>query len=451
MGIEADYVERHPYARRLAERARRVLPSGVTHDARYLRPFPIAVERATGSHKWDVDGHELIDYVMGHGALLLGHAHPAVTEAVARQASRGTHYGAGHELEVRWAELVCELVPSAEKVRFTSSGTEATLMALRLARAVTGRPTIVKFDRHFHGWHDYVVASARYDGAAPAGVPDETLGTVVVLPVDAEVVRETLAACRDIAAVIVEASGASMGTIPLPVGFLPAVADACRRAEVLLVFDEVVTGFRWAPGGVQAIEGVVPDLTTLAKVLAGGLPGGAVAGRADILDALAFTEPGRPRRPKVGHPGTFNANPLSAAAGVTCLELAADGEAQRLATSRATALRRGMNDVLRELGIPGAAYGQASVFRVLLRDGVEPPEGDCDGRSLPSEALAAGTDPETLRLLHLAMICRGVHLFGNGGILSAVHTDADIDRTLEAWKGSLVALRDEGVLAAGIR
>ncbi|GBD23217.1 Glutamate-1-semialdehyde 2,1-aminomutase [bacterium HR29] len=446
MGIEAEYAERHPNSRRLAERARRVLPSGVTHDARYLRPFPVAVERAAGSRKWDVDGHELIDYVMGHGALLLGHAHPVVTEAVVRQAQRGTHYGAGHELEVRWAELVCGLVPSAEAVRFTSSGTEATLMALRLARAATGKPAVVKFERHFHGWHDYVVAAARYDGSAPAGIPEEALGTVVVLPVDIAAVRETLASRKDIAAVIVEASGASMGTVPLPRGFLRELAGICRDAGVLLVLDEVVTGFRWAPGGVQALEGVRPDLTALAKVLAGGLPGGAVAGRADLLGLLAFPEPGKPRGVKVGHPGTFNANPLSAAAGVACLQLVSEGEPQRTASARARALREGMNSVLRDLDIPGAVYGQASVFRILLREGVEPPDGDSDGLDLPDDALAAGTESETLRLLHLAMICRGVHLFGNGGILSAVHTSEDIARTLEAWREALLALRAEGAL-----
>lgn len=447
MGIEAEYVERHPNARRLAERARRTLPSGVTHDARYVRPFPIAVERAAGSRKWDVDGHELVDYVMGHGALLLGHAHPAIVEAVQRQAALGTHYGAGHELEVRWAELVVRLVPSAELVRFTSSGTEATLMALRLARAATGKPAIVKFERHFHGWHDYVVSGARYDGPSPAGVPEDTLGTVLVAPPDLGALRALLGSRDDVAAVIVEASGASMGTVPLPTGFLRELAEVCRRQGVVLIFDEVVTGFRWAPGGVQEVEGVRPDLTTLAKVLAGGLPGGAVAGRAELLDLLAFPEPGSARVAKVGHPGTFNANPLSAAAGATCLTLVADGEAQRAASRQARRLREGMNAVLRELGIAGAVYGQASVFRVLLRAGITPPSGDADGRELPVEALAAGTPAETQRLLHLAMVCRGVHLFGNGGILSVAHTDDDIDRTLEAWRGSLLALRDEGAVA----
>jgi glutamate-1-semialdehyde 2,1-aminomutase len=180
--IEQEYIETHPRSAELHERAKRVLPSGVTHDARHMRPFPVAIERAAGSRKWDMDGNEYVDYVMGHGALLLGHKHPAVLEAARAQLERGTHYGASHEHEVAWAEEVVRLVPSAEVVRFTSSGTEATLMALRLARARTGKPAILKFDRHFHGWHDYVAASSKYGGAAPAGVPEATAGTVVVVP-----------------------------------------------------------------------------------------------------------------------------------------------------------------------------------------------------------------------------------------------------------------------------
>ena len=441
MSIEAAYVERFPRSRELAERARRVLPSGVTHDGRYLRPFPVYVERAAGSRKWTVDGHELVDYVMGHGALLLGHSHPEIVAAASRQLSLGTHLGASHELEIRWAELVTDLVPSAEMVRFTSSGTEATLMALRIARAATGRPTVVKFERHFHGWHDYVVANAKYDLAAPAGVPEAALGTVVVLPVDLSAVEETLTRRSDVAAVIVEASGAAMGTLPLPEGFLRALEEVCRRANVLLIFDEVVTGFRWSPGGVQALEGVTPDLTTLAKILAGGLPGGAVAGRRDLLELIAFPE--ERGRLKIGHPGTFNANPVSAAAGVRCLELVRDGEAQARAAAIAERLRREMNRTLRELELGGAVYGQSSIFRIVLDDDLEPPAGDSDGRDLPPERLARGTPGELLRLLHLAMLTHGVQLFGNGGIVSAVHTEEDVDLTLEAWRRALLELRDD--------
>ncbi len=442
--LEQQYRDRHPGSERLAARAAKVLPSGVTHDSRYLRPFNVYIERASGSRKWDVDGNEYVDYVMGHGALLMGHAHPLVIEATAERMKGGTHPGSNHDLEVRWAEAVTELVPSAEATRFTSSGTEATLMAIRIARAVTGKPTVIKFDRHFHGWHDYVVASSAYAASAPAGVPAAALDSVIVLPPQIEAVATALATHDDVAAVIVEAAGASSGAVPLPPGFNSVLARLCREHGVIFVMDEVVTGFRWSPGGVQQVENVVPDLTTLAKILAGGFPGGAVAGRRDLLQALAFSPAGERGASKVGHPGTFNANPVSAAAGVACLGMAADGTAQQKAAFRAHELRSGMNCVLRELEIPGLVYGESSVFRIALGTGGPPALDDPDPRTLPSDALEAGVGPETLRFLTLSLLNHGVQFFGSGGMTSTVHTSADIDFTVEAWRESLIEVRDEG-------
>lgn len=447
MGIEQAYIEAHPGSEALYQRARRVVPSGVTHDSRYLRPFPIYAARAAGSRKWDVDGQEYVDYVMGHGALLLGHNHPAVMGPAAEQLSRGTHYGASHEAEIEWAEEAVRLVPSAEAVRFTSSGTEATLMALRLARAHSGRPAVLKFDRHFHGWHDYVVGSSRYGAAAPPGVPAATLETVVVVSPEMHVVRETVAGRSDIGAIIVEPAGASSGTLPLPRGFLHELEGFCRDRGLLFIMDEVVTGFRWTPGGIQQEEGVTPDLTTLAKILAGGFPGGAVAGRRDLLDQLAFPAPGE-RAEKVGHPGTFNANPLSSVAGTACLREIADGRHQSRARALASRLRTGMNAELHRLGIPGFVYGQASEFRIILGGETVPTPRDYDPRDLPLDLLSAGTPREIERLLNLALLTRGVQLFGNGGMTSSVHTEDDLAQTIEAWGGSLAVLRDEGALHA---
>ena len=442
MSIEQEYIDTHPAAAAHYARASRVLPSGVTHDGRYLRPFPIYVERAAGSHKWDEDGHEYIDYVMGHGALLLGHCHPAVVAAVAVQATRGTHYGAGHALEIEWAERIVELVPSAELVRFTSSGTEATLMALRLARAATGRPAILKFDRHFHGWHDYVVANSGYSGQAPAGIPRSTLESVVVVPEDMGVVREAVAARDDVGAVIIEASGPGSGQTPLPSGFLRDLREYTARQGLVLIMDEVVTGFRWSAGGVQQLEGVTPDLTTLAKIMAGGLPGGAVAGRKDLLDALAFGS-----ADKVGHPGTFNANPLSAAAGVACLAEAASGLHQGRANELAVRLRAGVNGVLTRLGVPGCAYGQASEFKVVLGPAFSPGGRDWDPRDLPPEVAGHAVPGDWGRLLVLALLNRGVHAWGGpSGFLSSAHSEADVDRTVDAFESALRTMGDEGAL-----
>jgi glutamate-1-semialdehyde 2,1-aminomutase len=445
MAIEQAYVEGHPRSRKLYQRASRVLPSGVTHDSRYMQPFPIYVERAAGPRKWDVDGHEYVDYVMGHGALLLGHNHPIIEEAASAQLKRGTHYGASQEREVEWAEEVVRLVPSAEVVRFTSSGTEATLMALRLARAYAGKPGVIKFERHFHGWHDYVVGSSKYGGAAPAGVPETTLESVAVVAPEMAAVREVAERRDDLGAVIVEAAGASTGTVPLTRGFLRELEAFARAREMVLIMDEVVTGFRWAAGGVQQLEGVRPDLTALAKILAGGLPGGAVAGRREIMDHLAFGRPGN-KHDKVGHPGTFNANPLSAAAGVACLREVGDGEHQAIATATAAKLRAGMNAVMSRLEVSGCVYGQASDLHIII-GGLGPPAArDLDPRDLDAERLGTATQPETQRLLNLAMLNRGVHIFGNAGFSSSVHDEEDVQRTLDAWEGSLREMREEGLV-----
>ncbi|MCK6565168.1 MAG: aminotransferase class III-fold pyridoxal phosphate-dependent enzyme [Dehalococcoidia bacterium] len=303
----------------------------------------------------------------------------------------------------------------------------------------------LKFDRHFHGWHDYVIGSSRYGAAAPPGVPAATLDTVVVVAPQMHVVRETVAGRDDIGAVIVEPAGASSGTIPLPRGFLQELESFCRQRGLLFIMDEVVTGFRWTPGGIQQEEGLSPDLTTLAKILAGGFPGGAVAGRRDLLDQLAFPAPGE-HAEKVGHPGTFNANPLSSVAGTACLREIADGRHQSRSRALASRLRTGMNAELHRLGLPGFVYGQASEFRIVLGGDTVPTPRDYDPRDLPLELLSAGSSRETERLLNLSLLTRGVHLFGNGGTTSSVHTEDDLAQTVEAWAAALQALCDESVL-----
>src|SRR5689334_19106326 len=307
----------NPRSGSLSQRARRVLPGGVTHDVRRAVPFPLAVARAEGARKWDLDGHEIICYVMGHGALLLGHCAPEVVAAVQHQATLAFHPGAGHELECEWAELVTGLVPSAELVRFTSSGTEASLLALRLARAATGRERVVKLAGHFHGWHDQVSfgADPPFHGPDTAGVPAVLGQVVTVVPADAPAVAAALHG-GDVAAVILEPSGAAWGTVPLPAGLLGELRVLTAATGTALIFDEVISGFRWSPGGVQAVTGITPDLTVLGKILAGGMPGGAVAGRAELMEHLS--PPGDDQR-RVAHPGTHNAHPVSAAAGIAAL------------------------------------------------------------------------------------------------------------------------------------
>ena len=302
-----------------------MFPGGITHELRALDPFPVYIDRAKGSHKWAVDGPELIDYFSGHGALLLGHSPDDVVAAVQRQMARATHPGACHEMEIEWGRLVQKIVPSAGMVRFTASGTEATLMALRLARIATGRPKILKFMGHFHGWHDAVMPGAYqpYDGSPVPGIPEAVQRFTVVLPPnDLNRVEDALKNDPEIGTVILEPTGGHWGLVPIRGPFLKGLRELTTKYDRVLIFDEVITGFRVAPGGAQQAYGVTPDMTTLAKILAGGLPGGCVAGRPDLLASMEK----RPGKPKMNHPGTFNANPLSAAAGITALKRVATGE-----------------------------------------------------------------------------------------------------------------------------
>ncbi len=431
LSLSERWSEANPRSRALYERASRVLPAGVTHDVRRSTPFPLAVARSEGSRKWDVDGHEIICYVMGHGALLLGHSRPEVVEAVRRQATISFLPGASHELESEWAELVVSLVPSAERVRFTSSGTEASLLALRLARASSDRPRIVKLAGHFHGWHDQVSygADAPFEGPDTAGLPAALASAVTVLPVDAEAIAAELER-GDVAALILEPSGASWGTVPLPEGFLPAVRELTTKTGTVLVFDEVVTGFRWAPGGLQTVSGVTPDLTVLGKILAGGMPGGAVAGRADLVGELALG-PGDPRR--VGHPGTHNAHPVSAAAGVAALRIVASGEPHGRADALAATLRSELTAVLARSGVPGRAYGESSTFHLLVGHGGKP--ADLDAATLKSP-LSRPLSAE----LHNGMLLEGVQLFHGSGFVSSAHDERDVEQTVEAFSRTLANL-----------
>lgn len=449
--IAAEFEERFAHSLAMHQRSREVIPGGITHDGRHLRPFPASVERAEGGHKVTVDGVDLIDYAVGHGALLLGHNHPAVREAVADQLQRGTHFGAGHDGEVRWAELIRELVPSAEQVKFTSSGTEATLLAMRLARAATGKSTILKFEGHFHGWNDYALKGEKppFDAPSIPGVPDAVLESVTVLPANDPAAVATRLAQGDVAGIIVEPSGASWAMVPLVDGFLQSVRDLATEHQAVLIFDEVITGFRWSPGGVQAKLGITPDLTTLAKIVAGGLPGGAVTGRSEIMELLAFRDdPVWNATRKVRHPGTFNANPLSAAAGIACLTICADGEVQRRCDDLAARLRAGMNATLTRLDAPGVVYGESSVFHVMLG---QRPTNPTDGDLRLPEGIPAATLKQAAGALagplQIGMLLEGVDFFNSGGMLCADHTDADISHTLAAFERVVRRLGKEGLLS----
>jgi glutamate-1-semialdehyde 2,1-aminomutase len=436
MSLEARYRTLHPRSAALYAEACRHFPSGVTHDGRYMQPFPLAVEQALGAYKWDVDGNRLIDYWQGHGALLLGHSHPALVAAVQQQVTLGTHYGANHGLELRWAAAIKRCFPHIERLRFTASGTEATLLALRLARAYTRKPVVVRFTGHFHGWHDLLAQDAA-DKVVPGTLEALTAG-LLVLPPTLDVVERVLRERDDIAAIVLEPSGASYGTQPLPDEFLRQLRALTTERDLLLICDEVVTGFRVAPGGVQERAGVTADLTALAKIVAGGLPGGALGGRAELLEQIAFGDAEWNTTRKVIHQGTFNANPLSAAAGIAALEIVQTGEPQQQAATLAAQLKAGLNDVLRHHRRSGcAAYGDSSIVHLVLGSQTSFPPGELPA-DLPVAELKRGGDPQTLARFRMALLNHGVDLMrGKSAFVSAAHTPADIGQTIAAFDAAL--------------
>jgi glutamate-1-semialdehyde 2,1-aminomutase len=443
--LVGEYSSRTRRSRELAEEALASFPGGIVHDARFFRPHPIYVERAAGSRKWDVDGNEYVDYVGGHGAMLLGHAHPQVTAAVQRQLEYGTHYGACGELELRWAQLVQRLMPAAELVRFTSSGTEATLLAIRLARAFTGKAKILRFNTHFHGWHDHAAfgISSHHDGTPTPGVLTALSEQVLLCDPGDMVEVERLLAEGDVAAVILEPTGATWGQVPFAASDLHKLRAITRKLDTLLIFDEVVTGFRCSPGGAQTLYDVAPDLTTLAKVLAGGMPGGAVTGRRDILKLLDAEACRREGLEKVPHHGTYNANPASAAAGIAALTIIGSTGACERASNFAARLRNELNVLFEQIGFTWRAYGAFSAFHIYASGHDERVEvAELDSGRFDYRKIKAAAQHPLIPELCLALRIHGVDIFGwPGGTVSSVHTDEDLEQTVDAFRKALQAIK----------
>ncbi len=418
-----------------------IFPAVFSHDLRRLSPFPVYIDRAEGSKKYDVDGHELIDFWAGHGALLMGHSHPCVIEAVQRQITRGTHPGACHALEIEWAKRIQELIPSAERLRFVNSGTEATLMALRLTRMYTGKPRILKLAGHFHGWHDYLMIAVDHldNQTLPGASSAVTTSTVVVEP-DLAKIEEALAGDESIGGVILEPTGGHWGKVPIRGDFLRELRAITTRLKRVLIFDEVITGFRVSPGGAQALYNVTPDLTTLAKIVAGGLPGGCCVGKAEIFAHLE-TRAGQAKMP---HPGTFNANPLSASAGIAVLDQVRTGEPTQRASEVARQIRNRLNRLFREKSYPWVAYGDHAGFRLIPDyDGPAPTEEDFIPYDGEFAKLNRYPPTDLTHAFRCAMLLHGVDLPGLGGLTMSVHSEADIEKTVRAVDAAISRITPE--------
>ena len=441
--IKEAYIRKNPKSAALFPKFKEVFPSGGGgHDGYVADPFPITIDRGLGPRKWDVDGNEYIDYGMGSASLLLGHAHPQVMEALMQAVPNGSHYGSPVEKVLEWGERVCNLVPCADKVRFVGSGAEATALAMRVARAYSGKDKIIRWESHYHGWHDYVMPGnlAPFDVPASTGIPKGAIESMIVLPPDLEALERVLAADNDVAGVITEGSGASYGTVPLDPGFVEGVRRLTQQYSVVMILDEVITGFRWSPGGLQQKLGITPDLCTMAKIVTGGMPGGAVAGLEHVMAVMEQTgDPHHDRFQRVQHGGTFNANPYCAATGNAALIIAATGEMQDTADRMAERLRVGLREVIDRYEVAACVYGESSTFHIYF-----------GGRSVEGlDAIALKSTPQELTSnFRQALQVRGVDLMSRtSGVLSGVHTEAYIDQSLEAFDGAMKALMDEGLIS----
>jgi glutamate-1-semialdehyde 2,1-aminomutase len=345
-------------------------------------------------------------------------------------------------LELEWAELVHRMIPSAERVRFTVTGTEATLLALRVARAFTGRSKIIRFAGHFHGWHDHVCFPA---GGAPGVVSGIVEDTLIAEPNDVDQVERWLSSGADVAALILEPTGATFGQVPTGAETLRSLRELTARYGVLLIFDEVIAGFRCSSGGAQQLYGVTPDLTTLAKILSGGYPGAALAGRADVLAMLDYRyEAGVMQMPGVAHQGTYNAGPVSAAAGIATLNLVRETDALERASRTAAAIRDGINSAIRRRGLRWCAYGLFSDFHLYRGDAST--EDIYSGR-VPWQKLKGGISLELIHKIRAALLIHGVDVANwPGGFTSAAHTEEDIERTVAAFDAAFDRLAAEGAL-----
>ena len=419
----------------LFDEAQRVIPGGVDSPARAFSAVggqPLFIERGEGPYVYDADGNKYVDYVLSWGPLILGHAHPRVAEPLKRAVDRGTSYGAPTALETELAELVIEAMPAVEMVRFVNSGTEATMSALRLARAYTGRDKIVKFVGCYHGHADFLLVQAG-SGVATLGLPDSpgvpagTAQDTLTAPFNdleaVEAVFETYP--EEIAGVIVEPVGGNMGVVPPEDGFLEGLRALTEAHDAVLIFDEVMTGFRVAYGGAQELYDIDPDVTTLGKVIGGGLPVGAYAGKREIMETVAPAGP-------MYQAGTLSGNPLAMTAGIETLKVLREPGVFDEIEQKAAKLAKGVGEVAEEASVP---IHQTRVGTMFSNFFSAEPVTDYES--------AKASDTERFGRYFHAMLKRGVYIAPSqfeAGFISLAHSDEDIERTVEA---ALEAFRAE--------
>lgn len=414
-------------SKELFQIAQRYLPGGVNSPVRAFKAVggnPLFIRRGQGSKIYDEDDNEFIDYVCSWGALILGHAHPKVVEAIKRVIERGTSFGAPTELETTLAEMICTAIPSMEMIRFVNSGTEATMSAIRLARAFTNKDKIVKFAGCYHGHSDGLLSKAGSGMAtlgipSSPGVPSSFASQTLVVPYNnLEAVERIFSDFgEEIAAVIIEPVAANMGVVPPKQGFLENLRSLTRKAGALLIFDEVITGFRLIYGGAQTLYGITPDLTCLGKIIGGGLPIGAYGGRREIMELVAPLGP-------VYQAGTLSGNPVAMTAGIETLKLLKEPEFYNQLEARSSHLEKGITEAAKKAGINIQFSRLSSLFTIFF---AEKPVVDYETASLSNTGLYA-------QFFH-QMLFQGIYLPPSqfeAAFISSAHTDEDIQITIDA-------------------
>jgi glutamate-1-semialdehyde 2,1-aminomutase len=447
-GYRAEIQAKSPRSFAIWQQNRTVMPGGVGSLFRLADPFPMVVKKARGSRIWDADDNEYLDCMLGFSTLILGNAAEEVNEAIREALPRGIHYGQCHEHEYAFAKLFCEMVPGVEKVTLCNSGTEATMYALRLARAATGRPLVAKFEGGYHGTHDFLAVSFGRPRPGPdqsgsikdpatlpesPGLCEGAWKDTIVLPYNHPAALEKIRRHADrLAGVIIEPVLGAGGTIPARKEFLSELRRVTREIGAMLIFDQVITGFRLAPGGAQEFYGIIPDVSTYGKVIGGGLPVGAMGGTAEAMRLMAYDV-------DLAHSilvaGTFNGNPLTIAAGTAVLQrLSQDRELYARMDAMGDRFRTELNRFAQEEDYAAIATGVGSMFAVHA---VQGPVNSV--RDLRGGNRAASTG--------LALLYRhnGLHISPSHGFLSAAHTDENVTRLIGIYRAAMEELRAQGV------
>lgn len=418
-------------SKELFKEAERVLVGGVNSPVRAMKPYPFFTKEARRCRLYDIDGREYIDYCLGYGPLILGHAYPKIVERVREQIEKGGVYGTPTELEVKFAEKIVDLVPSAEMVRFVNTGTEATMGAIRLARGCTRKNRIIKFEGAFHGAHDYVLVKAG-SGATTHGIPDslgipeETTRNTLLVPFNSEeAIEKIVKKEKDIACIILEPIIGNAGCILPKDGYLQFLREISKENDILLIFDEVITGFRVSLGGAQEYYNVTPDITTLGKIIGGGLPIGAITASKKIMENLSPVG-------KVYQAGTFNGNPMSMIAGYTAISELEDGEVYKKVNMLGDRIRKGLEEISSDLDLKARVYGIASMFQIYFTD-----KEVIDYRS------ALSADKDFFLRFQRKMLSRGIFFPPSQyecNFISYAHDEVEIESTLRTAEEVLKAM-----------